>query len=819
MYRTARVLPLAGLFLAIAILPTAARAQMGDGDGPFVSGEAARAWQALEAGLRAILDRQQAQREQAFARLIELKPSPLRLALLADYAVQKTTLGGAILLFEQDIESKSLSEAGQKVAELLTTGREQMNQADDGFYFCQLGRFDVADANFRALLDADVDPSALLEFVDRVPRRRDILFNALNNPVVGQSVRELIQVLQRGEQAIKADPIRIRENVTRLAGPPRGFENAAAALRDSGEFAVPFMLEALHDPANRGVLQEALVRSLPRIDRPALNPLVMALRTPDDVLKRHVIDALGQIPYTQSIPYLLQITADPNASPEVKAAAAAAIESLRALGAALPTNTTPVDAFMMLAEDYYANKPSLAADPRLDLANVWYWKDDVLQNVEVPTVIFNEIMCMRACEEALRLDPTHKPAIALWLAANFSREAQLPSGETDATRPQPYPPAVYFAQSAGPEYCLMVLARAIDDRSPAVALGAIEALNYTAGPASLTTLADGRLPLAEALAFPDRMVRIRAALALARARPLQPFLNYQNLMPVLAEALLLTGGGRSALVVDPDDAAANATATALRELGFEVITDASLTSGLGAARARSPGVDVILLASAIKSHALPDAIAAIRGEFRFAGLPVVIVTKPDDAAAVRQLVRGDYRLASAQFGAGAGALMRAIATVSQAVGAKSITPEVGASLALDSAVVMRELVSTNNPVFNVGDAEPALLSALATKDLTLRLTVVEVLGYLGTAKGQEAIAKIALDTAESEDVRVKMFTALAEAAKRRGNQLGPELVAAVVKMAESEPVMALREAASRALGAFNLPGAPASEIIRNQYRG
>ncbi len=819
MYRTARFLPFVGLLIATAMSPRPAMAQALDESGAFVSGEAAKAWDSLEAALRAMLERQPAQRDQAFDRLIELKPSPLRVAMLADYAVQKTTLGGAILLFEQDIESKSLSDAGQKVASLLETGREQMNQADDGFYFCQLGRFDVASANFRALLDADVDASALLEFVDRVPRRREILFSAINNPVVGASVRDLIQVLKQGEQAIKADPIRIRENVSRLAGPPRGFENAVAALRDSGEFSVPFLLDTLRDPANRGVLQEAVVRSLPKIDRPALNPLVMAIRAKDDVLKRYVIEALGQIPYPQSIPYLLQVVEDPNATGEIRTAAGAAIDSLRSLGAALPTNTRAVDAFMMLAEDYFAGKPSIAADPRLDVANVWYWKDDILQNVEVPTVIFNEIMCMRACEEALRLDPTNKPAIALWIAANLEREAQLSTGETDPTRPEADPPAVYFAQSAGSEYCLMALARAIDVRSASIALGAIEALSRTAGPASLTTSADGRLPLAEALSFPDRMVRIRAALALASAHPAQPFQNQQNLMPVLSEALLLTGGGRSALVVDPDNASANASATVLRELGFEVITESSLTAGLDLARSRSPGVDLILIASDIKSHALPDAIAAVHGEFRFAALPIVVVAKQQDGAAVRAVVRTDHRQTSVAAGSGAAEFSRAIASVSHSVGAQAITPEIGTSLALQAAEALRGLAATSNPLFKVAEAEPALLSALASKDLRLRLTVVEVLGYLGVGKAQEAIAKIALDSAEPEDVRVKMYSALAEAAKRRGNQLPPEVIAALVKAASSEPNLTLREAASRALGALNLPGLPASEIIRNQYRG
>ena len=64
-----------------------------------------------------------------------------------------------------------------------------------------------------------------------------------------------------------------------------------------------------------------------------------------------------------------------------------------------------------------------------------------------------------------------------------------------------------------------------------------------------------------------------------------------------------------------------------------------------------------------------------------------------------------------------------------------------------------------------------------------------------------------------------MFTALAEAAKHRGNQLPDELVAELTTIAESDENMVIRTAASRTLGALNLPGNPASVIIRNQYGG
>jgi HEAT repeat protein len=819
MFRTARPSVLVSTGLGFAVLLAAAGVALGqNATDQFTTGVAAQAFEKWQAALQALTERDSARAEAAFSDLLSMNPSPLRIALLAQYTVQRTTLAGAVLQFEQDLEAHALGTAGNDIGQRLLAGREQMNEADDGWYFCQIGRFDVADANFRALLKADPDPVALLEFAEQVPRRREMLIQLLNHPVVGDSARAILKLLELGEREIKADPIRIRENIERLNGPPRGFENALEALRDSGEYAIPLLIDYLRDPQKKDLMQPIL-RVLPAIDRPALNPLVMALRMDDPAAKRYVIEALGKIGYAQAVPYLLQLRADTRTPQFLYPVIDDALAAIRAHSAGPIPNMSPAQAFYELADDYYADQASLAADVRLDTANVWYWREDMLVNIAVPTPIFNEIMCMRCCEEALRLDAAAKPPLALWLAADMRREAQLPVGDKDPTRPEDYPPASYYAQSAGAEYCLMTLARGVDTEDPAVALGAIGALSKTAGPASLITDAQGRLPLAEALSFPDRMVRIRAGLALGAALPTQKFLKYQDLMPVLSEALVWYHGARNALVVDPDADSANEVAGALRAQGYEVLIDAGLYPGLEKVRQQLPGIDVIFIASNITDPDLSAGLAALRSEFRFASVPVVLITKPGGANQVRDLVRADHRLAAVPLNAGPTEVAKAVATVSRAVGAQAITPEIGAELARQAAAVLRLLALTNNPVFAVADAETALLAALGTEDVELRVAIAEVLGFLGSSKAQEAIARIALDTKETDDMRVKMFTALAEAAKRRGNLLGPDVTKSIVAVAESEPNMTIREAASVALGALNLPGEPASKIVRDQYQG
>ena len=784
----------------------------------FITGPAAASWNQWNAALEALLARNAEDAETAFGALVALEPSPLRIALLAERSIQRNVNAGGVLLLEQDADAKALQENGEKVFELLTTGREQLNEADDGWYFAAIGRFDVANANLQALLGSDPDPVALLEFVDRVPKRQEILVTLAGHELLGDPIKRIFALLQEGERRIKADPMRVKQNIERLAGPPRAFENGVALLKESGEYAIPFMIQNLRDPAKKALTQPIL-RTLPQIGRAGLNPMVIALTMDDQTTLGYLVRSLGQIGYWQSAPYLLKLRDNPQTLEDLRAAIDDAFVELGKRGIRIEPELSAAEAFYRLADAYYHNDNAVAADPRLNTANVWYWKNDLLENIEVPTAIFNEVMCMRCCEEALLLNPDLQPALALWLAANFRREAQLPEGATDYTRPDNYPNAAYFAEAAGAGYNLVALARAVDDGDPAVALGTIEALQKTAGSAALVSDSAGRQPLAEALSFADRMVRIRAALALANGLPAQTFQNSQNLMPVLCEAVMLFGGARNALVIDPDAEAANAAAATLRSQGYNVIAENGLFPGLERARKEFPALDVILLASDLSNPDLAGGVEQLRQEFRFASIPVVVVAKPAQTKMVEDFIRGDHRLSAVAVNPSENELADAIAKVSKAVGAQPITPEVGTGLSMEATMALGLLALTNNPIFDIIDSETALIAALRTDDAELRRMVAQVLGHLGTGAAQEAVAAIALNDQEPEEMRVIMFAALAEAAKHHGNQLPEQKVKDLTVIAESDPNMTIRGAAAQTLGALNLPGNPASVIIRNQYGG
>lgn len=811
------------LVVTVVIAPASRPATAQVAPGEFVTGNAALAWEHWNNAMRAILDQDAGTAEFLFGELLRTDASPLRVALLAQRTQRTNTNAGGILLFEQDGAAESLGENGQRVYELLEAGKELYNQANDGFYFAVVGRFDIARANFRALVDSNPDPVALLEFADAVPQRRRVLVQLADHPLLGEVIADVTDLLQRGEELIKSDPVRIKQQIERLGGPPRGFENAVAALRDSGEYAIPFLIEALRDPG-QNELTRPILRALPQIDRGAMNPLVMALQVPDQDVKLYAIQALGRIGYWQAVPYLLKLRDDPNASAAVSSACEEALAALAERGIRVEPGLTAAEAFYRLANAYYDDQSSLAADPTLAEANVWYWREGILQNVKVPTAIFNEVMCMRACEEALLLNEQLRPALALWIAANFRREAQLGRDQVDNTRPDGFSDGLYYAEAAGPDYCLMALDRAVRDGDPAVALGTIDALQRTAGTASITRGAGGRQPLAEALLFPNQMVRVRAALALARANPRVEFVGYQNLMPVLAETLLLSNGGANALVIDPDAESANTSAASLRLLGFEALTDSSLLSAIQKARNDLPGVDLILLASDVAEPTLDDALRMLRNEFRYASVPVIVVTKRGDFDRVERLTSTDPTVGMVVNAPPPERLERMLPALNQATGVQPITPELGISLASQATSVLQLLAISNNPLFRIMEVEDALLRAMDADDVLLRRSVADTLAFVSSVAAQRKLAQVALNDGEDAGMRIAAFAALADAARRNGNLLagavdGAELIRAIVDLAQNAADADLRAAAAGAMGALNLPGDPASDIIRNLHAG
>ncbi|RME36788.1 MAG: HEAT repeat domain-containing protein, partial [Planctomycetota bacterium] len=177
----------------------------------------------------------------------------------------------------------------------------------DFLHYARVGRFTAADAYAKALLaHPDLDPVKLLEIADRDRDAVQTLVILIRNSSIGDSAAKVLDVLHKGEQERRKSGDRIRRNIELLGGDPQQEHFARVHLRDSGEYAVPYLIQTLLDP-DKAQLHPRIISALPFLGKPAVRPLVMALSMHNDDVRLHVIDALGQIGYPQAVPYLRKL--------------------------------------------------------------------------------------------------------------------------------------------------------------------------------------------------------------------------------------------------------------------------------------------------------------------------------------------------------------------------------------------------------------------------------------------------------------------------------------------------------------------------------
>lgn len=406
---------------------------------------------------------------------------------------------------------------------------------DDFLHYTVIGRFDLAKGHARALLASNPDPEKLLELSKENPQGYQILLRVKEtapDAELADLAGQVIAVIDKGRFIQRSAPAIIAEEVRRLSGTERGWLIAVRRLRDAGEYAIPFMLDALADPSREAELPD-IVRALPQIGRGAIRPLAAAMQTDNATVKAEIITALGKIGYPQGQAYLKYVVENDSAE-NLRAAAQAALRQIDPDTLQVPA----AELFYQLAEKYYYHAESLKPAEDVPFANVWFWDADTgkLTREEVDGKYFNELMAMRCCEWALKADEGYGPAIGLWLASFFKAESagveKMPGYFGDS-----HADALVYATTAGVEYLHQALARAVKDKNAYVALGLIEALGTTAGEKSLLFKLGPSQPLLQSLSFNDIMVRYSAAIAIGNAGPTEPFAESPLVTTNLAEAL------------------------------------------------------------------------------------------------------------------------------------------------------------------------------------------------------------------------------------------------------------------------------------------
>jgi len=542
--------------------------------------------------------------------LLKGRPEPIKLLALAaereeDYAT--------ILQFGETTSDTELVTVINEILDIIDKGRVEC--WNDFLHYIKIGRFDLAKDYAKLLIKSGPDPVELLSLSQDNPQGYSILLRvneAAPDAELATLSGEVIRLIEQGRFIRRSDPRIIVEEIKRLSTTERGKLTAVKRLQDAGEYAIPYMLDAMADRSRLNELPN-IVWALPQISRSAIRPLVAALQMQDVTLKTEIVKTLGKIGYPQSLPYLKYVV-EKDASSELRNVASNSISEIDKQALNVPAAVL----FFNLAEKYYYHSESLAPPADAGFGNIWFWDMQKQWPVreEVDTSYFYELMAMRCCEWALKTDEGFGRAIGLWLAAFFKAEATgvpMPNyfsrGHADA---------LVYATTAGPEYLHQALARAVRDRNADVALGAVEALAATAGERSLFYALGPAQPLLQALSFNDRPVRYSAAIAIATAGPRQGFAESRLVVANLAEALgqisLQTAEGTERLNAEMANDYAIRAADAMLKLAESrnPAFDLSLAQGALVAATQARGLEIQVISSRILAHlASPEAQRAI----------------------------------------------------------------------------------------------------------------------------------------------------------------------------------------------------------------
>lgn len=536
------------------------------------------------------------------------------------------------------------------------------------------------------------------------------------------------------------------------------------------------------------------------MNRQAIIPLSAALVKLDPVAQGKVVEVLGRINYSASLPFLAQV-AQSSPSEPLRIAAKRAI---RQIGG---DTTSAATLYYILAERYYNERSDLTSFPGESIQLLWnYDARTGLFPQAIQTAVFHEAMSMRMAEESLRLDAQSRPAVALWISANLRRELETPTGYDNPAYPSDRRDAQYYAIAAGADACQGVLARATADRNTRLARAAIAALTETAGGDSLWSFNGAPAPLLTALRYPNRRVQYETALALGRADA-PTFDGSDRVVPILASTLR-QASEKYAIVIERGDGSEGARESILKSMGFSVLPVARNLDEIAGRIAETPGIDLVVCD--LTDSATRQLIAEVHGSPLLAATPVLAMVSPQGAIDLGQSFRGNDLVTVRSRSITESMFQEAANQLITRASGGPISAAEARDYQSRALAVLRDIAIAGGSVYRSEDAAAPLIRALHDTASPFRLQVAEVLSHIGQSRAQVALMDAALGATGPE--RVALLQKVSASAKAYGNLLEQGQVERAIALASSTDQFEATAAAAL-MGSLSLPNAQLVPLI------
>jgi CheY-like chemotaxis protein len=513
------------------------------------------------------------------------------------------------------------------------------------------GKFDLAAVYLRAFVASEPTEPLLLKiekdygttvFQDlrAVPWSDDRKTN-------DQAKADVETVIAKARAAVAKQletPDRVNKYIRNLGATEEEREFAELELKRTGDYAVPYMVDALRrsssPPLTRGILG-----AIPKQDAATMAGWLAALDglTPD--LQYAVLAAIGRRPdvldltkaaQTDFTPRLWYAYGKADTLPGLRDFAKSALERM----VRDVERRSAAEELVALARPFANHKATYAAamNPATGApatVAVWQWdvKDEKLvKQPPVTTGQADEFFGLRYAKWALDVRPDYEPAQGLVLA--LAAETAMERGKFgDLARTDP---AVYKLLADAPSQVLNdQLDRAFAENRSALVLALVQVLGDRADRAAATGAPNRPSRLERCLSYPNPRVQFAAANALLRSPvPLDGRTRGRVLEVLKREAAgdpgVPSGAKGQAILADPDRKRADETAALLRQIGYDVEV---FGTGRDVLRrvARANDFDLLVIDRHVPNPELRDLVAHLRADANAARRPVLVVASSDQA--------------------------------------------------------------------------------------------------------------------------------------------------------------------------------------------
>ncbi|CAG0974559.1 hypothetical protein PHYC_01433 [Phycisphaerales bacterium] len=671
----------------------------------------------------------------------------------------------------------------------------------DFVHYVRIQRYDLAQAMAQSIRDLKLSDREFVDLVERsgdLGRVEDAWQRAMRVPELQDAAAFMTHAFNSGKLGRARDPQEIGKSIEALTGTLRGKLLARERLLAAGEYAMPQLLNALLDRQNaerRAEVQRVVVE----MGRQAVVPMCVALMTLPPAHQELVADVLGRMNWRSSLPYLVDLRGTTPSAP-VREACDRAIERLGGV------NGSASDLYRELAESYYAEKPETISFPGESHQLLWTFEPaGGLTMTAIRTPVFHEARAMELCERSMQGENSggavSVESLALWVASNYSREIDTPAGYTNPAYAAGRRTADYYGVAAGADVAQRVLTRALDARDTPLARRALAAVERTAGGRAVGAGSNGRIPLVEALNYPNRRVQYDAALAIGVSQPQATFSGAERVVPVLASTVRGATVQHAAVIAN-DAETYQSIRRVLQNLGYSVMPQGRTLGDLAAPIAEAPAVDLIV-AAGLNAERFPALVSEVRGMAKLAATPVFGMSSPDAYLQLRNRYDTNSAVAVRQLGIGEEAMTVAMQELVNASAGGPITADEAREYTNRSLAALRDLAVSGNQFLNVADAALPLIGAIAETTGDTRLNIAEILSRVNQERCQRAVMDAALANAGAD--RVALMGKAAQSAKMFGNQLEARQVTRLVEIASGGPDDEATAAASLmgALGVAN----------------